>query len=346
MAMSVTSWRNWRRAESRLIENLTSCLDTLCVTSWFGRISFTHVQRIVSLNTACPHDGHWWILEVLNIDEPKVGHVLGGLSGLLTEFQAFLHGIFANAISFELTLIRSMIWFFAFADHQGRLWRGIQLSSPTDQLAPSLKLENPLWPMFVFSRERNKLELSPRVDHRHGHTVSAHQDQQQWCSATGNDCGLGMNLNASNKTTRCVRSDFTLTQRGLPMDTRWTKCNAHESARSTKQNKSSRVIIRREHRMVGPKIHTNLVQNRWSQRRQNNLHNVHVCHGPVMTLPCNFVSLTVFSHATQCICLCMSSVNKMLSHPRKLMFSVFLVTMQSTHSVSSVKINEAMKKKR
>ena len=37
-----------------------------CIISWFGRICFPHVQRIVSLNTACPHDGHWWISEVLN----------------------------------------------------------------------------------------------------------------------------------------------------------------------------------------------------------------------------------------------------------------------------------------
>ena len=37
-----------------------------CIISWFGRICFPHVQRIVSLNTACPHEGHWWISEVLN----------------------------------------------------------------------------------------------------------------------------------------------------------------------------------------------------------------------------------------------------------------------------------------
>ena len=30
------------------------------------------------------------------LDELNVGHVLGGLSGLLTEFHAFLHRIFAK----------------------------------------------------------------------------------------------------------------------------------------------------------------------------------------------------------------------------------------------------------
>ena len=38
----------------------------MCVISWFGRICLPHVQRIVSSNTACPREGHWWILEVLN----------------------------------------------------------------------------------------------------------------------------------------------------------------------------------------------------------------------------------------------------------------------------------------
>ena len=110
----------------------------------------------------------------------------------------------------------------------------IQLSSPTDQLAPSLKLENPLWPMFIVSRVRNKLEFSPRVDHRHCHTVSIHRDSAitrlryhvlivDW----------GWSWDKCNKTTGCVRSDFILTQRGLQMNTWWTKCNAHESARST-----------------------------------------------------------------------------------------------------------------
>ena len=37
-----------------------------CIISWFCRICFPHVQRIVSLNTECPHEGHWWISEVLN----------------------------------------------------------------------------------------------------------------------------------------------------------------------------------------------------------------------------------------------------------------------------------------
>ena len=37
-----------------------------CIISWFCRICFPHVQRSVSLNTACPHEGHWWISEVLN----------------------------------------------------------------------------------------------------------------------------------------------------------------------------------------------------------------------------------------------------------------------------------------
>ena len=45
----------------------------------------------------------------------------------------------------------------------------------------------------------------------------------------------GWNWDTCNKTTGCVRSDFTLTQRGFQMDTGWTKCYAHESARSTKQ---------------------------------------------------------------------------------------------------------------
>ena len=66
MTMLLTSWRNWRRAERKCFENVKKTALIRCIISWFGRISLTHVQRIVSLNTACPHEGHWWILEVLN----------------------------------------------------------------------------------------------------------------------------------------------------------------------------------------------------------------------------------------------------------------------------------------
>ena len=47
---------------------------------------------------------------------------------------------------------------------------------PTSSLQASNLIENTLRSMFVISRVWNKLELSPRVDHRHGHAVSAHRD--------------------------------------------------------------------------------------------------------------------------------------------------------------------------
>ena len=49
-----------------------------------------------------------------------------------------------------------------FQDWQSRRCCCIQLSSPTDQLAPGLKLENPLWPMFT-SPEYGAILNSHRV---------------------------------------------------------------------------------------------------------------------------------------------------------------------------------------
>ena len=84
-----------------------------CIISWFGRICFPHVQRIVSLNTACPHEGHWWISEVLNSMSSTLAMSWAAwVDSWLNSMLSFT-GSSRIQIFFEPTLIRSIIWLFA-----------------------------------------------------------------------------------------------------------------------------------------------------------------------------------------------------------------------------------------
>ena len=87
-------------------------LHVVSVISWFGRICLPHVQRIVSLNTACPHEGHW-ILEVLNSMSSTLAMSWAAwVDSWLNSMLSFT-GSSRIQISFEPTSIRSIIWFFA-----------------------------------------------------------------------------------------------------------------------------------------------------------------------------------------------------------------------------------------
>ena len=84
-----------------------------CIISWFGRISLPHVQRIVSLNTACPHEGHWWISEVLNSMSSTLAMSWAAwVDSWLNSMPSFARSSRIH-ILFEPTSIRSIIWFFA-----------------------------------------------------------------------------------------------------------------------------------------------------------------------------------------------------------------------------------------
>ena len=115
MTMLVTSWRDWRRAESRCSENLKSCPNTYHLLVRSDMLATCAKNCLLKYGVSA-----WGTL--LNFrspqfDELNVGHVLGGLSGLLTEYNAFLHRIFANSNflwtnfnSFNNLIIRVSTW--------------------------------------------------------------------------------------------------------------------------------------------------------------------------------------------------------------------------------------------